>query len=34
MTPEEKLKALGLTLPAVRTPPTKFVPYSSSTARR
>jgi enamine deaminase RidA (YjgF/YER057c/UK114 family) len=26
MTPEEKLKALGLTLPAVRTPPANFVP--------
>jgi hypothetical protein len=27
MTPEEKLKALGLTLPAVRTPPANFVPF-------
>jgi enamine deaminase RidA (YjgF/YER057c/UK114 family) len=27
MTPEEKLKALGLTLPPVRTPPANFVPY-------
>jgi enamine deaminase RidA (YjgF/YER057c/UK114 family) len=27
MTPEEKLKALGLTLPPVRTPPANFVPF-------
>ena len=27
MTPEEKLKSLGLTLPPVRTPPANFVPF-------
>ena len=27
MTPEEKLKALGLTLPPLRTPPANFIPF-------
>ena len=27
MTPEDKLKALGLTLPPLRTPPANFIPF-------
>ena len=34
MTPEEKLKSMGLELPKVPTPMGNYVPYKLSTARR